>query len=369
MSRAKRQILPVFIPNLGCAHECVFCDQRLISGESDPISADDVRNICNEWMKTANGGTGSGGKNSTFETSEKILKTAGKPPAEEGKASAPAEVAFYGGSFTALPANFQNELLEAVQPILKLNSQNSIRVSTRPDCIDRQTVDRLKSFGVGTIEIGAQSMCDEVLALAKRGHTAGDTVKASGIIKDAGLALILQMMTGLQGDSYDRSLYTARCIIDLKPDGVRVYPTVVIRGTRLFNMWQTGQYREHSVEDAVGLCAEISALFSEAGVPVIRMGLNPSNSLSSGDAVAGAYHPAFGELVYSRVYYNKAVSGLIGVEPDSNIVITVAYGHTSKMSGNRRDNVRRLIEKHSLRSLKIVESDIVSGEIKIEITP
>ena len=341
MSCSRRRIIPIFIPNLGCGHECVFCDQRLISGEHKDISADDVRKICAEAMTSA--------------------------PAE--KTSAPAEVAFYGGSFTAIPTQRQNELLEAVKPFLDQNPQNSIRVSTRPDCIDRQDADRLKNFGVGVVELGAQSMCDDVLALSKRSHTADDVVRASGIIKDAGFKLILQMMTGLPGDTYDKSIYSAGRIIGLRPDGARVYPAVIVSGTELFNMWREGRYREHTVEEAVEWCAGICPLFDKAGIPVIRLGLNPSDSLSSGGAAAGAYHPAFGELVYSRIYYDKTVSALNGVEPGSGAIITVAAADVSKMTGQRRCNVYKLIDKFSLSSLKIVGSDIGSGEIMIEIMP
>ena len=340
MSSARRRIIPVFIPNLGCEHECVFCDQRLISGEREPVTPEDVSNVCSEALIAL---------------------------ADAGESSAAAEVAFYGGSFTALSERRQNELLEAVQPFLKHNARNSIRISTRPDCMDRQAALRLKSFGVGTVELGAQSMCGDVLALSKRGHTAGDVARASGIIKSAGLCLILQMMTGLPGDSREKSLYTAKHIIGLKPDGVRIYPAVVVRGTRLFEMWRDGSYAEHTVEEAVGLCAELCALFDEAGIPVIRLGLNPTDTLSAGGAAAGAYHPAFGELVYSKIYFEKAVSALTGVRPGSGVVITVARGRVSKMAGHRRGNIHALIEKFSLGSLKIVESDIVSCEIKIEI--
>lgn len=347
MSSARRRIIPFFIPNLGCEHECVFCDQRLISGAPEPVTPEDVRQACSEARKT--------------------LAGAGKIPADAGKASAAAEVAFYGGSFTALPEQRQNELLEAAQPFLELHPNNSIRVSTRPDCIDRRIAGRLKDFGVATIELGAQSMCDDVLETTKRGHTADDVRRASGVIKEAGLSLVLQMMTGLPGDSREKSIYTARCFIDMDPAGVRVYPTVVVRGTKLHEMWSGGEYTEHTVDEAVALCAEIYPLFKQAGIPVLRFGLNPSDSLSAGDAVAGAYHPAFGELVYSKVCFDRAVSYLDEIKPDSSVVITVARGQKSKMSGQRRVNTRGLTEKYLLRSLKIVESDIDPDEIIIEI--
>jgi len=278
------------------------------------------------------------------------------------------QVAFYGGSFTALPVEHQNMLLEAAQPFLRLDSNNSIRISTRPDCIDETTLDRLKSFGVATIEIGAQSMCDDVLRLSRRGHTAGDVKRSSKMIKDEGFSLVLQMMTGLPGDTAKKSIYTAERFIDIGPDSVRIYPTVVVKGTKLHEMWQNGEYREHTVEEAVVLCARIYGLFASAGIPVIRIGLNPGEALDSGGVAAGAYHPAFGELVYSKIYYDKAASLLGGAAQGCSITIIVAKGQASAMAGNRRANTLALKKEFGIRSVKIVETDITPGEIKISIT-
>ena len=170
------------------------------------------------------------------------------------------------------------------------------------------------------------------------------------------------MMTGLPGDTPDISIYTASRFIDIKPDGVRIYPTVVVYGTQLYDMWKSGVYKEHTIEDAVELCGKLYQMFAQAGVPVIRMGLNPSDILSNGGAVAGAYHPAFGELVYSRVYYKKAVSLLQDTEPDSDVTIAVAKGRVSRMTGINRRNIDSLKREFSLRSLKITESGLISGD-------
>jgi len=206
-------------------------------------------------------------------------------------------------------------------------------------------------------------MCDDVLAASRRGHTASDVARSSKTVKENGLALILQMMTGLPGDTRSKALYTARQFTRLGPDGVRIYPTVVVRGTGLYEMWKRGEYHEHTVDTAAGLCAEIVEIFNEADIPIIRLGLNPSRSLSGGDAVAGAYHPAFGELVYSRVYYNKALAMLDGIAPGRDVTIVVSTGCVSKMTGQRRCNANALSREFRLRSLKIVEGDLVSGEI------
>ena len=268
---ARRRIIPIFIPHLGCPNQCVFCNQKCISGTYSPVTAGTVKNALQAGFA--------------------------RIPEHEGT-----EIAFYGGSFTAIPVQTQEELLNAALPFLSFHRDNSIRISTRPDRIDRETLSRLRSCGVKTVELGAQSMCDDVLRSSERGHAAADTDAAANMVKKAGFDLILQMMTGLPGDTGEKSMHTARQIAQLKPDGVRVYPTVVVRGAPLYDLWLRGAYRAHSVEEAVETCAEVVPVFDCAGIPVIRIGLNPSDELSGGEAVAGAYHPAFGELVRSRIY-------------------------------------------------------------------
>ena len=326
----KRRIIPFFIPHQGCEHDCVYCDQHRISGAGDPSSAFDVRRAISEFN-------------------------------ERGDTAQPVEIAFYGGSFTAIPVQTQIELLEAAQPLLALNPLNAIRISTRPDCVDRAIIARLRKYGVSTIELGAQSMRDDVLLASHRGHTARDVAQAAALVKSFGVTLILQMMTGLPGDSPDGALLTASRLIDLNPDGVRIYPTVVVYATQLYEMWKRGEYKEHSIEEAVALCSRLVPMFEDAHIPVIRLGLNPSEGLSSGGVAAGAYHPAFGELVYSRLYYKKAVSILEGVEPGSDITVVVPKGRVSRMIGVNKQNINKLTSDFSLRSIKVVESESVSG--------
>lgn len=266
------------------------------------------------------------------------------------------EIAFYGGSFTAIPESEQNELLDAAKPLIEFDPRNSIRISTRPDCMDETIAARLKGYGVATVELGAQSMCDDVLLASRRGHTASDVGRAAEIVKNAGLKLILQMMTGLPGDTREKSLHTAKRFVELAPDGVRIYPTVVVAGTELYDMWNRGEYREHTVEEAIDLCAEICPLFEEADIQIIRLGLNPTDDLTAGTAAAGAYHPAFGELVYSKVYYNKAAKLLKGTKPGSSATITVPKGRVSMMVGHKRCNIITLTNEFSLQSLKIIEA-------------
>ena len=331
---ARESIVPVFVPHLGCPNDCVFCNQRRISGSLEPATADTVK--------------------------EAMEKAAALP-----LNGAKRQLAFYGGSFTAIPAAQQEALLSAAYSYIQSGELHSIRLSTRPDAIDGQVLERLKRYGVETVELGAQSMDDNVLRLAGRGHDARCVEKASRLIKQAGFKLILQMMTGLPGDSGESSLETARRIIALRPDGVRIYPTVIVRDTALFELWQRGKYIEHSVEEAVELCSELLPMFSEAGIPVIRLGLNPTDELSGGAAVAGAYHPALGEMVKSRIMRGRAEALLEGTEPGSTVILGVNKSRVSQMTGQKRQNIQYLTEKFALKELKIKAIEAENEEIRI----
>ena len=331
---ARASIIPVFVPHLGCPHACVFCNQRRISGAQRAATAEDVKN--------------------SIEQAAAFLPKGGKR-----------QLAFYGGSFTAIPGDQQEVLLSAAKEALDRGEIDAIRLSTRPDAIDDEVLARLRRFGVETVELGAQSMDDNVLRLSGRGHTAADVERASKLLQSAGFRLVLQMMTGLPGSTDEKDMETARKIIALRPDAVRIYPTVIVRDTALYDMWQAGEYREHTVEDAVRVCAEILPLFEAAEIPVIRLGLNPTDELSNGAAVAGAYHPALGELIRSRVLLNRARELLRGVEPGSRITLTVGRGKTSQMTGRHRENIRRLTEEFGLAEIKIRENSESGGEIRL----
>lgn len=329
---ARAYIVPVFVPHWGCPHACVFCNQRRISGANKPATAGDVKNA--------------------IQQAAAFLPKGGKR-----------QLAFYGGSFTAIPASDQEALLGAAKEALDRGEIDAVRLSTRPDAIDDTVLARLKRYGVETVELGAQSMDDAVLRLTERGHTAQDVERASRLIKAAGFRLILQMMTGLPGATDESDIETARRLVALRPDGVRVYPTVIVRDTALFDLWQAGEYREHTVEDAVRVCAKIVPLFEEAGIPIIRLGLNPTEELSGGAAVGGAYHPALGELVKSRILLEKARALLNGIEPGSRVTLEVGRGKTSQMAGQHRENLRRLTEEYALTNLKIREKTETDTEI------
>lgn len=329
---ARECVIPVFVPHLGCRHECVFCNQRRISGSEKAATAATVK--------------------------QAIEQSAALP-----RSGAKRQLAFYGGSFTAIEPERQEELLGAAAEAIGKGEIDAIRLSTRPDAIDETVLARLKRFGVETVELGAQSMDGEVLRLSGRGHTAEDVVRSSEAVKAAGFRLILQMMTGLPGDSAEKDIETAKKLIALRPDGVRIYPTVIVRDTALYDLWRAGEYREHTVEDAVAVCAQLMPLFEEANIPVIRLGLNPTEELSQGAAVAGAYHPALGELVRSRILLEKARALLAGTEPGSRVTLGVNAAELSQMIGQKRQNVRALSRALALEELRIRSCKAERGEI------
>lgn len=329
----KRHIIPVFVPHLGCPNDCVFCNQRRISGTIIPATKETVIEAISDAEKLGINGV-------------------------------ERELAFYGGSFTAIPAEEQEELLSTAYEYIKRGSITGIRLSTRPDCIDTETLDRLMQYGVTTIELGVQSMCTDVLKASNRGHTAEDAVNAAKLIKTAGFTLILQMMTGLPLDTKEKSIYTARELCKLHPDGVRIYPTVIIHDTALFDMWQAGIYSEHTIEEASDWCAEIMDIFEAENISVIRLGLNPTDELSGGAAAGGAYHPAFGELVAGKRYLKKAEKLLQGYGANE-VIFGVAKGEISKAVGQKRCNIANITAKFKLKKVAVRETDIKKGELII----
>lgn len=332
---ARESIIPVFVPHLGCPNDCVFCNQRRISGSTVPATAETVR----EAVRNA-----------------ASLSTAGRKR----------QLAFYGGSFTAIPRAEQESLLAAAKEYLDSGELDSVRLSTRPDAIDGEVIGRLLRYGVETVELGAQSMDDGVLRLSGRGHTAADVKNASRQIKAAGLKLILQMMTGLPGDTDEKDIETAKKLIALRPDGVRIYPTVIVRDTALYDLWRCGRYPEHTVEDAVRVCAKLLPLFEEAGVPVIRLGLNPTEELSGGAAAGGAYHPALGELVRARIMLERAREAMRGVAPGSSVIIHVAPSKLSQTIGQHRSNIDALLAESGAASIK-VRPDESGDTLRLEV--
>ena len=329
---ARNRILPIFVPHRGCPHQCVFCDQRTISGCRRPVTAADVTRLLTEALPLAGQG---------------------------------AEAAFYGGSFTAIPAEQQQELLDAVRPFLQTGAVASVRVSTRPDAITPEALERLRRCGVRTVELGCQSMDNTVLKASGRGHGREVVAPAVALLRQYGFSVILQMMTGLPEQTDESAVETARALAALQPDGVRLYPTVVVRGTALAERYADGSYRPQSLEEAMALGAKILELFLHSDIPVLRIGLQPSEELAQ-SVVAGPYHPALGELVKSRVYRNRAQALLETVKPGSDAVLSVAPNRVSLMTGQKRCNVHWLRQQYGLHSLRIVPEPMEDWEIRLQ---
>lgn len=252
-----------------------------------------------------------------------------------------AEIAFFGGSFTAIPREYMLELLgTAKAAVERFPSYSGIRCSTRPDCIDEKIADILTEYGVTAVELGAQSMSDEVLTANERGHTAEDVRQAAKIIKQHGIELGLQMMTGLYRDSAEAVRYTAGEFIKLEPKTVRIYPTVILKNTRLGELFGSGEYKSFSFEETITLCAELLRRFEEAGISVIRLGLHASADVERG-MLGGVYHPALREIVESRIFLEDMKKRLLENEKGNYLVFT-DQKNISKAVGQKRCNIEAL---------------------------
>lgn len=301
----------LFVPHLGCPNSCIFCNQKIISGKTRLLTAQDI--VCAADI--------------ACKGSYDIKNS---------------EIAFFGGSFTAIDREKMLEYLETAKPYIG-RSFNGIRISTRPDCIDDEVLKLLKKYGVTAIELGAQSMCADVLELNERGHTPEDTVKASELIKKHGFSLGLQMMTDLYGSDDEKDIYTAKRFIELSPDTVRIYPTVVLEDTKLHSLYLEGKYIPAAVGDCVKKCARLLMMFNKNNIKVIRLGLHSGGNVEEG-FVAGVYHPAFRELCESEIYKELILEALKGL-PEGNYEIAVNPKELSKATGQKKANIRFFEEK------------------------
>ena len=318
-------VIPVFIPHEGCLHCCIFCNQHSISGHSTaPVTGDEVGATIRTWLERT------------------------KPENREQ-----VQVAFYGGSFTGLPAARQTELLAAVHPYRKQGAVQAIRLSTRPDYIDRDRLDLLCRHGVSIIELGAQSCDDGVLRQSGRGHSAADIAAACHLIKERGLRLGVQLMLGLPGERFRSLRRTVTEVIRLRPDFVRLYPVLILRDSGLADLYHRGGYRPLSLGRAVVLAAAMKKRFDDQGIGVVRMGLQPSAELER-SLVAGPYHPAFGELVKARMMLRQVRQALAGVPRTASVTLVIAERDQSIFRGLRSANLARLrqlglLDRFSLR--------------------
>lgn len=321
--------ISIFVPHVGCPNMCSFCNQRHITGRVFAPRAADVVTA----VEVAKGG-------SSFDP----LTT---------------EIAFFGGSFTAINRNYMIELLKTASAFVENKTVSGIRISTRPDAIDHEVLELLKSYNVTAIELGAQSLNDSVLKKNNRGHSAQDVRDASALIKEHGFELGLQMMTGLYGDSDRSAVKTAKEIIDIKPDTVRIYPTIVLKDTDLAALYADKIYSPQSLEAAVSLAARLLIMFEDADIRVIRLGLH---SIESEAYIAGPWHPAFSELCQSEIYLEKARKQL---KKQGKYILFVNKSSVSKMIGQKRKNLILLgDEGYSCRVC--VDDTLKKYEVRVE---
>ena len=317
--------IPIFVPHKGCPHDCVFCNQRKITGRLKEMTYPEAQSIIEEHLNT--------------------IEKNNKPGTYH------AEVAFFGGSFTAIEKDKQTNLLSLANSYVSSGRIHGIRCSTRPDYITQDILSNCKNHGLTAIELGVQSACEDVLCLSQRGHTFKDVIKASNLIKSNGFELGLQMMTGLPGDTHEKSIETALKIAMLKPKNVRIYPTLVMDGTYLMQMYKDGKYLPQSLFDAVILSADVAEIFIKSGIEILRIALQTTDGVNA-DTVIGPYHPAFAELVYTEIYKRK-IEKEIKEKNLSNCVFKIKSDKPSQVIGHKGANKKYFKEKYNI-DIKII---------------
>lgn len=322
----KKGNISIFVPHIGCPQKCSFCNQNTITGSSAAPTPNDVKSAV-----------------------EKALL----------KSDYEYEIAFFGGSFTAIKRDYMISLLEAAKPYIDSGRIKGIRCSTRPDAIDDEILMLLKSYGVTAIELGAQSMNDDVLSVNLRGHTADDVRKASKLIKEYDFELGLQMMTDLYLSSPEIDIETAKEIIKLNPDTVRIYPTVTLKNTYLEKLMKEGKYTPSSIESTISLCAELVPMFNEKGIKIIRLGLHASEDIKK-NMLGGGYHESLGEMVQSRILLNQILEN-----PPGDYTAYINEKTVSKLKGNKKSNITAL-QKAGYNIKIIYDNSLSANELRLK---
>lgn len=304
-------IIPFFIPHAGCPHTCLFCNQHMISGaQQSVLSARQISDTVQQWL--------------------------GRSP------NRAAEVAFYGGSFTLLPRKQQEQLLEAVQPLLEQQKIRNIRISTRPDALDEAVLAFLAGHKVTTIEVGVQSLDDLVLLQSNRGHTAADSMAAIQRVRSAGFQVGAQLLPGLPGDTRAKALASVQGVIAAGAQFVRIYPAVVLSGTALADQYRAGHYQPPDLAQGVKTCARMLHLCLQAGIPVIRIGLQAEEGLSAEGAIlAGCWHPALGQLVKAQLYHDLVLTLAEHFKSFDGLQLACPPDRLSEVQGHARSNLQR----------------------------
>lgn len=339
----KEYIIPIFVPHLGCPNDCTFCNQKKISGQKKNITKKDVTEIIEYYLQN-------------FKDYDRKI-----------------EVAFFGGSFTGISPETQEELLSAAYSYIENGKVDSIRISTRPDYISKDILKLLKKYKVQTIELGVQSTNNYVLDKCKRGHDFNDVKKASKLIRKNKFTLGHQMMVGLPDSTKQDEIKTAKDLIKLHPKMIRIYPVLVIKDTQLEKDFRSGDYIPNTLEQAVETCSILLRMFKNKKIDVIRIGLqntdeicDPKNETSQ--VVAGPYHPAFRQLVESRIYYDEISEKIKSLNNKvRNIKVLVNTKHMNSFVGHKRENINRIKEIYNV-NIKIIQDDDIKDYKIIEIS-
>lgn len=339
----KEYIIPIFVPHLGCPNDCTFCNQKKISGQTKNVKAEDVKNTIEYYLNN-------------FKDDNKYI-----------------EVAFFGGSFTGIDVDKQKELLSVAYEYIKNKKIDSIRISTRPDYINKEILQMLKSYGVKTIELGVQSTNDYILNKSKRGHTFEDVKKASKLIRWYGFYLGHQMMVGLPESTRLDEINTAKELIKLKPKMVRIYPVLVIHNTKLEKDYLEGKYKPLTVVQAVETCKEIVPIFREKGIDIIRIGLQNTDeitdpSVKGSEVVAGPYHPAFRQLVEANLWYDDILKRIKEMNTKvKRVKIIINPKDVNNVVGHKRENIQKLKDVYELDLIIEQDEKMKEGKFKLEI--
>ncbi|MCI8485577.1 MAG: radical SAM protein [Clostridia bacterium] len=339
----KEYIIPIFVPHLGCPNSCTFCNQKTISGQSKQVTAKDVRDTIEYYL-------------SNFKDNNKYV-----------------EVAFFGGSFTGIEEEVQEELLQAAFEYIKQKKVNSIRISTRPDYINKKILKRLKKYKVKTIELGVQSTNNYILSRCQRGHTFEDVKKASKLIRRKRFVLGHQMMVGLPESTKLDEINTTKSLIKLKPKIVRIYPVLVIKGTKLEEEYKNNEYIPLTVNQAVERCKDIVSMFNKKKIKVIRLGLQNTNTIDEpghkeSEVVAGPYHPAFRQLVESSMWYDSMLEHIKQFNTKVKVVeIRANPININNIIGHKKENINKLNEIYDVEVNVTSDESIRPGNFKIDI--
>ena len=339
----KQYVIPIFVPHLGCPNDCVFCNQTKISGQKTNVTKEDVEKTIKYYLEHI------------------------KEPDRN------IEVAFFGGSFTGIEEDVQNELLGAAYKFIEEGKVDSIRISTRPDYINKEILKRLKKYKVKTIELGVQSANNYILQKSARGHTFEDVKKASKLIRRYRFRLGHQMMVGLPDSTKIDEINTAKALIKLKPKMVRIYPVLVVKGTKLEKDYEEGKYKPLTVVQAVEVCKELVRMFDNRKIDVIRVGLQNTDEINSpefdnSEVVAGPFHPAFRQLVESSMWYDAIVEKIKRLNVKViEVLVEVNAQDLNNVIGHKKENVIKLKETYDVDLIVKQNNDIKQGKSKIEV--